>query len=71
MNLAEDDPCLCAVTCLDGACKEENVEIMARKTVKGSYPDTEHVKFRTLPGQLHPDHGHLCCCDRMDGTQRL
>ncbi len=22
---------------------------MAWKTVKGSYPDTEHVKFRTLP----------------------
>ena len=29
--------------------KEENVEMMAWKTVKGSYPDTEHVKFRTLP----------------------
>ena len=49
MNLAEDDPCLCAVTYLDGEYKEENVEMMAWKTVKGSYPDTEHVKFRTLP----------------------
>ena len=29
--------------------KEENVEMMAWKTVKGRYPDTEHVKFRTLP----------------------
>ena len=29
--------------------KEENVEMMAWKTVRGSYPDTEHVKFRTLP----------------------
>ena len=26
-----------------------NVEMMAWKTVRGSYPDTEHVKFRTLP----------------------
>jgi hypothetical protein len=34
---------------LDGEYKEENVEMMAWKTVKGSYPDTEHVKFRTLP----------------------
>ena len=25
------------------------MEMMAWKTVKGSYPDTEHVKFRTLP----------------------
>ena len=49
MNLVEDDPCLCAVTYLDGEYKEENVEMMAWKTVKGNYPDTEHVKFRTLP----------------------
>ena len=43
MNLVEDDPCLCAVTYLDGEYKEE------KKTVRGNYPDTEHVKFRTLP----------------------
>lgn len=49
MRLAEADPCLCAVTYLDREYKEENVEMMAWKTVKGSYPDTEHVKFRTLP----------------------
>ena len=49
MNLVEDDPCLCAVTYLDGEYREENVEMMAWKTVKGSYPDTAHVKFRTLP----------------------
>ncbi|MCR4708535.1 MAG: MerR family transcriptional regulator [Clostridiales bacterium] len=49
MNLMEADPCLCAVSFLDGEYKEENVELMAWKTVKGSYPDTEHVKFRTLP----------------------
>ena len=49
MNLTEADPCLCAVTFLDGEYKEENVEVMAWKTVKGSYPDTEHVKFRALP----------------------
>ncbi len=49
MHLAEADPCLCAVSFLDGEYKEENVEVMAWKTVRGSYPDTEHVKFRTLP----------------------
>ena len=49
LTLLEADPCLCAVTFLDGEYKEENVELMAWKTVKGSYPDTEHVKFRTLP----------------------
>ncbi|MBQ3372103.1 MAG: MerR family transcriptional regulator [Oscillospiraceae bacterium] len=49
MNLVEADPCLCAVTYLDGEYKEENVEMMAWKTVKGNYPDTEHVKFCKLP----------------------
>lgn len=49
LNLTEADPCLCAVTFLDGEYKEENVEVMAWKTAKGSYPDTEHVRFRTLP----------------------
>ena len=49
MNLVEDDPCHCAVTCLDGEYKEENVQMMAWKTVRGSYSDTERVKFRTLP----------------------
>ena len=49
LGLVEADPCLCAVTFLDGEYKEQDVEIMAWKTVKGSYPDTEHVKFQTLP----------------------
>ena len=49
MNLAEADPCLAAVTYLDGEYKEKDVEMMAWKTVKGNYQDTEHVKFRTLP----------------------
>ena len=49
MNLAPADPCLCAVTFLDGEYKEKDVEVMAWKTVKGSYPDTARVKFRTLP----------------------
>ena len=44
-----DDPCYCAVTFLDGEYKERDVEVEAWKTVNGSYLDTEHVKFRTLP----------------------
>ena len=49
LGLVEADPCLCAVTFLDGEYKEKDVEMLAWKTVKGSYPDTEHVQFRTLP----------------------
>ena len=49
MALVPDDPCCCAVEFLDNEFKETNVEIMASKSVKGTYPDTEHVKFQTLP----------------------
>ena len=38
LKLVEADPCLCAVTFLDGEYKETDVEVMAWKTVKGSYP---------------------------------
>lgn len=37
------------MTFLDREFKESNVEVEAQKTVKGTYPDTEHVQFRTLP----------------------
>ena len=43
------EPCMAAAEFLDKEFKEENVEIMVSMTVKGSYEDTEHVKFRTLP----------------------
>lgn len=49
LGIVEADPCLCAVTFLDGEYKEENVDVLAWKTVKGIYTDTEHVRFRTLP----------------------
>ena len=49
MHLVPDDPCYCAVTFLDGEFKETDVELEAWKTVKGTYPDTPHVKFCTLP----------------------
>ena len=49
LHLIEAEPCLTAVTFLDEEYKEENVRVMAWKTVKGSYPDTQHVKFQTLP----------------------
>ena len=49
LNLIPDDPCLTAAEFPDDEFKEENVEVFAWKTVKGTYPDTEHVRFQTLP----------------------
>lgn len=49
MNLVPTDPCYCSVTFHDTEYKESDVEVEAQKTVKGSYTDTEHVKFKTVP----------------------
>ncbi len=49
LHLIPADPCLVAAEYLDDEYREEDVELVAWKTVKGEYPDTEHVKFRTLP----------------------
>lgn len=47
LNLA--DPCLTGATYLDDEYKEENVDLIVWKTVSSGYPDTEHVRFQTLP----------------------
>ncbi len=52
LNLIPADPCYCSVAYLDGEYKESNVEIEAQKTVKGKYPNTEHVIFQTLPAVM-------------------
>ncbi len=49
MRLRPDDPCYCGVVFHDEGFKESDVDVEAQKTVKGTYPDTEHVKFRALP----------------------
>ncbi len=47
--LVPAEPCLAAAEFLDKEYKEENVEVIVWMTVKGTYQDTEHVKFKTLP----------------------
>lgn len=49
LNIKPDDPCLCSVIFHDGEYKETDVDVEAQKTVKGTYPDTEHVKFKMVP----------------------
>lgn len=49
MNLIPADPCLVAAEYPDDEFREENIEVFAWKTVSGTYPDTEHVRFKTLP----------------------
>lgn len=49
MHLQPADPCYCSVVFYDEGFKEADVDVEAQKTVKGRYPDTEHVKFKTVP----------------------
>lgn len=49
MNLVPDDPCYCSVVFHDKEFKESDVDVEAQKTVRGQYPDTEHVRFKILP----------------------
>ena len=49
LNLIADDPCYCCAVFYDSEHKENDVDVEVTKTVKGNYPDTDHVRFRTLP----------------------
>lgn len=49
MNIQDGDPALCAAVYHDGEFKEADVDVEIQKSVTGRYPDTEHVKFKTMP----------------------
>ena len=48
MKLSCDNPCYCCAVFHDAEYKETDVDVEVQKTLQGTYPDTEHVKFRTL-----------------------
>ena len=52
MHIQDGAPCLCTATFHDREYQESNVDVEVQKTVLGSYPDTEHVKFKTMPQVL-------------------
>ena len=49
MHLIPGDPCYCCAVFHDQEYRESEVDVEVQKTVKGRYPDTDHVRFRTLP----------------------
>lgn len=53
LNLQASDPCYTLAIFHDGEYKESDVDVEVQKSVKGSYPDTENVTFKTvLPIQM-------------------
>ena len=49
LHIQDGDPALCISVYHDGEYKEADVDVEIQKTVKGTSPDTEHVKFKTIP----------------------
>ena len=49
LRIQDGDPPLCVSIFHDGEFKESDVDVEIQKTVKGTYPDTAHVKFKTVP----------------------
>ncbi len=49
MNIQDGAPVLCTAMFYDGEFKEQDVDVEIQKNVVGTYPDTEHVKFKTVP----------------------
>ena len=52
LRIQDGDPVLCSATFHDGEHKESDVDVEIQKTVRGDYPNTEHVKFKTMPQVL-------------------
>ncbi|MCI8398958.1 MAG: MerR family transcriptional regulator [Oscillibacter sp.] len=49
MNIQDGDPVFCLAVYHDGEFKDSDVDVEIQKTVAGTYQDTEHVKFKTVP----------------------
>lgn len=49
MNIQDGDPVLCTAMYYDGEFKESDMDVEIQKNVVGTYPDTEYVKFKTVP----------------------
>lgn len=49
LNMQDGNPCYTLSVYYDGEFKEQDVDVEVRKSVTGSYSDTEHVKFKTVP----------------------
>ena len=49
LHISYADPCYPAAIFHDNDYKESDVDVEVQKAVRGSYPDTANVKFRTAP----------------------
>lgn len=49
LHMQDGEPCYTIAVFYDAEYKEQDVDVEIQKCVKGKYPDTEHVVFKTVP----------------------
>ena len=49
LNVVPAEPCVRCAVFMDCEYKDADVDVEIQMTVNGQYPDTEHVRFKTLP----------------------
>lgn len=49
LHIQDGNPCYISAVFYDAGYKEQDVDVEVQKSVEGSYADTEHVRFKTVP----------------------
>ncbi len=68
MNIQDGDPCYTLAIFHDGEYKETDVDVEVQKSVRGNYPNTEHVVFKTEPPVLIASATYKGGYDKIDGV---
>lgn len=68
LNMQDGNPCYPLAIFHDGEFKESDVDVEVQKSVTGSYPDTEHVVFKTEPPVLIASATYKGGYDKINGV---
>jgi len=68
LNMQDGEPCYTLAIFHDAEDKETDVDVEVQKSVRGSYPNTEHVVFKTEPPVLIASATYKGGYDKIDGV---
>lgn len=66
LNIQDTDPCYALAVFHDKEYKERDVDVEVQKSVKGSYPNTKNVVFKTEPSTLTASATYKGSYDQID-----
>ena len=70
LHVQPSDPCYSLARFHDAEYKESDVDVEVQLSMKGSYPDTEHVVFKTEPAVLVASATYQGSYDQIDGVNQ-